>query len=113
MGLFSGILDAFTGGGSEARLKKGLELAKAGRPDAAIKIYDGLLEAAPNDDFRARVLLNRALAFHALSDDSQAENDLRVVIASNQVSEAVRVTAREKLARVQKRMLRGRSRTVS
>ncbi len=111
MGLFSRILGLFGGDNAEAQLKKGLDLAKAGKPDAAISLYDGLLEAATDADFRARVLLNRALAYHAMSDDAQAEQDLKLVLASHQATESVRAAAREKLARVQKRMLRTSDRT--
>ena len=106
MGLFSRILALFAGGDAESQLKKGLNLAKVGKPELAIKLYDGLLETAKDDDLRARVLLNRALAYHALSDDAQAEQDLKLVLACHQATENVRATAREKLARVQKRMLR-------
>ena len=106
MGLLSRILGLFAGDNAEGQLNKGLELARAGKPDAAIRIYDGLLEAATDADLRARVLLNRALAYHAMSDDAQAEHDLKLVLASHQATENVRATAREKLARVQKRMLR-------
>jgi tetratricopeptide (TPR) repeat protein len=106
MGFFSRILAVLTSGNAESQLKKGLELAKNGRPDAAIRIYDALLETAVGDDLRARILLNRALAYHAMSDDAQAEHDLKSVLACHQATETVRATAREKLARVQKRMLR-------
>jgi hypothetical protein len=104
--MFSRILSFFGGVNPERRLKHGLELAKAGKPDAAIKVYDELLEGAKDDDLRARVLLNRALAFHAMSDEGRAEHDLKLVIACHQASEGVRSTAREKLSRVQKKMLR-------
>jgi tetratricopeptide (TPR) repeat protein len=111
MGLFSRLLGLLAVGNAETRLQKGLELAKAGKPDAAIKIYDELLEAAKDDDLRARILLNRALAYHAMSDEGQAEHDLKSVLACHQASEDVRATAREKLARVQKKMLRTSDRT--
>jgi tetratricopeptide (TPR) repeat protein len=75
-------------GSPEARLKAGLDLAKAGKPDAAIKVYDELLEAAKDDDLRARILLNRALAYHAMSDEGQAEQVLKLVIACHQASAA-------------------------
>jgi tetratricopeptide (TPR) repeat protein len=111
MGMFSTILSLFSSRGPEARLQHGLELAKAGKPEKAIKVYDELLESAKDDDLRARTLLNRALAYHAMSDESQAEQDLKLVIACHQASEGVRATAREKLARVQKKMLRTSDRT--
>lgn len=106
MGMFSGILSLFGSRSPETRLKQGLDLAKSGKPEQAIKIYDELLESAKDDDLRARILLNRALAYHAMSDESQAEQDFKLVIACHQASEGVRTTAREKLARVQKKMLR-------
>jgi tetratricopeptide (TPR) repeat protein len=111
MGIFARLLILFGSGSLEARLKQGLDLAKAGKPDAAIKVYDELLERAKDDDLRARILFNRALAYHAMSDEGQAEHDLKLVIACNQASEGVRSTAREKLARVQKKMLRTSDRT--
>jgi hypothetical protein len=55
-------------------------------------------------------MLNRALAFSALSDDGHAERDLKSILANNQSPEAVKATAREKLTRVQKRMLRTQER---
>jgi tetratricopeptide (TPR) repeat protein len=111
MGIFSGILSLFNSASPEARLKHGLDLAKAGKPEMAIKVYDELLESAKDDDLRARILLNRALAYHAMSDESQAEQDLKLVIAIHQASEGVRAIAREKLARFQKAMLRTSDRT--
>ena len=111
MGLFANLAGLFSGGSHEFRLKKALELAKGGKPEAAIEIYDDLLARSTDEDLKARAMLNRALAYSALSDDGQAERDLKSVLANNQSSEAVKPTAREKLARVQKRMLRSQDRT--
>jgi hypothetical protein len=106
MGLVNRLMALFSGGSEESRLKKGLDLAKAGKPESAIAVYDALLASSQDDDLKARTMLNRALAFSALSDDGQAERDLKSLLASNQCPEAVKTTAREKLGRVQKRMLR-------
>ena len=112
MGLVNRLVALFSGS-EEKRLKQGMDLAKVGKPDAAICIYDAILANSKDNDLRARTLLNRALAYSALSDDGQAERDLRSLLANNQCPELVKTTAREKLARIQKRMLRVTDRSKS
>jgi hypothetical protein len=113
MGILSRLLALFSGGSDESRLKKGIEEAKAGRPEIAIEMYDALLAKSSDVELRSQTLLNRALAYSALSDDGQAERDLKLVLSTQQASDGVKSTAREKLARVQKRMLRTQDRSNS
>jgi tetratricopeptide (TPR) repeat protein len=111
MGVLRQFLSLFSGGTDGDRLKKGIDEAKAGRPEAAIVIYDRLVASSADADLRAQALFNRALAYSALGDDIQSENDLRSVMALNQASESVRNAAREKMARVQARVRRTQNRS--
>ena len=102
MGLFSGLSSLF-GGSEDARRVKGMDLAKAGQPEKAIEIYNGLIKSSSSDVVKARALFNRALAHSAMKNDDLAAKDLQDVLASPNLPENVQSAARSQLARVKKR----------
>ncbi len=105
MGFFDRLTNIFSSSGrGESALLKGVEHAKAGRPQEAVKVYDALLQDAETAAItRARALFNRALAHSALKNDSQAIADLKAVLALPNLPENVQSAARTQLARVSKR----------
>ena len=84
MGLVNRLMGLFSGGSEESRLKKGMDLAKAGKPESAIAVYDALLASTKDDDLKARTLLNRALSFSALvaARDCFAVSSFRAFLAN-------------------------------
>ena len=98
-----GILSSFFGGSEDSRLLKALELAKSGRPEKAIEIYDALLAKSSSDTVKARALFNRALAHSATKNDDLALKDLQTVLGMPNLPENVQTAARSQLARVRKR----------
>lgn len=103
MGILSTLTGLFTGGSEDSRLLKGMDLAKAGKPEKAIEIYNALLAKSSSDTVKARALFNRALAHSAMKNDEQAIKDLQAVLASSNLPENVQSAARSQLARVRKR----------
>jgi tetratricopeptide (TPR) repeat protein len=92
------------GGRNEAALHRGVQLAQAKQPEAALKIYDGLINSPSTDaELRAQALFNRALAYSMLKKDPLAIKDLTEVLAMPRLSENVRDAARSQLSRVKKR----------
>ena len=98
-----GLLSSLFGGSEDSRLLKALELAKAGKPEKAIEIYNALLAKSTSGTVKARALFNRALAHSAMKNDDQALKDLQEVLVSPNLPENVQTAARAQLARVRKR----------
>ncbi len=105
MGFLSRLANLFTKRGrNDELLNSGMEHAKAGRPQQAIKIYDTLVKSKlSSDTVRARALFNRALAHSSLKNDVQAIADLNEVLTLPHVPENVRNSAQDQLKRVRKR----------
>ena len=105
MSFFSRLANLFTKHGrNDELLLKGMEHAKAGRPQQAIEIYDTLVKSKlSSDTVRARALFNRALAYSSLKNDSQAIADLNELLTLPRVPENVQNSARDQLKRVRKR----------
>src|SRR5687767_1338571 len=105
MGLFQRFANLFSQKGRDDELLlKGMEHAKAGRPQRAVEIYDTLVKSkSSSDTLRARALFNRALAHSSLKNDLQAIADLNEVLTLPNVPENVRNSARDQLKRVHKR----------
>jgi tetratricopeptide (TPR) repeat protein len=105
MGILSRLAHVFNKTGrDDALLLKGIEHAKAGRPQEAVQVYDTLIKASSSSDtVRARALFNRALAYSSLKNDSQAIADLNEVLSLPNIPENVRSSARDQLNRVRKR----------
>lgn len=112
MSFFDRITGLFTKGGrEEALLMKGLEHAKAGRPEEALAIYNDLLTSpAIGTSVRARALFNRALAYSSLDNDDKALTDLQAVLALPNLQDNVQSAARSQMARVRQRSERERER---
>jgi tetratricopeptide (TPR) repeat protein len=98
-----GLLSSLFAGNEDSRLLKALELAKSGKPEQAIEIYNALLAKSTSDTVKARALFNRALSHSAMKNDEQAIKDLQGVLASPNLPENVQSAARTQLARVRKR----------
>lgn len=103
MGFLTSLTSIFTGGSEDSRLLRGVELAKGGKPEKAIEIYNTLLAKTSSDTVRARALFNRALAHSAMKNDELAIKDLQEVLTSSNLPENVQSAARSQLARVRKR----------
>ncbi len=105
MGFFDQIKGLFSRDArDESQLLKGLKHAKEGRPQQALAIYEALLkDGETSNTTRARALFNRALAYSAMKNDTQAECDLREVLAMPNLPENVQSAARTQLSRVKKR----------
>jgi hypothetical protein len=103
MGLFSSITSLFTSGGDDARLLKAMELAKGGKAEQALEIYNSILAKSSDDTVRSRALFNRALAHSSMKNDDLATKDLQDVLANPKTPENVQTAARSQLARVKKR----------
>ena len=103
MGFLSSLTGLFSGGSEDSRLAKGMNLAKAGKPEQAIAIYDALLATSSSDTVKARAKFNRALAYSSMKKDELAAKDLQDVLGMPNLPENVQTAARSQLARVRKR----------
>jgi tetratricopeptide (TPR) repeat protein len=103
MGFLSSLTGLFTGGSEDSRLIKGMDLAKAGKPEKAIEIYNALMTNSSSDTIKARAKFNRALAHSAMKNDELALKDLQEVLSMPNLPENVQSAARSQLARVRKR----------
>ena len=112
MSFFGQLANLFSRSGrDDTRLKQGMDLASAKRPDKAIGIYDSILGSkTANSTVRARALFNRALAHSSMKDDEKAIADLEGVASMGGAPENVRTAARNQLIRVRNRVERDRSR---
>ncbi|QDU26772.1 hypothetical protein ETAA8_18530 [Anatilimnocola aggregata] len=111
MGFLDQIKAIFYSPTEESRLKEAIALARTGSLEPAIRVYDALV-ASTNSDIRASALLNRALAYSAMDDESQTQRDLESLLALADVSATIKTAAREKLARIQARERRTQSQRV-
>jgi hypothetical protein len=97
-------------GRDEAALRRGLRLAQAKQADAALAIYNRLIDdSATSDEVRSQAVFNRALAHSMLKRDDLAVADLNALLAQPRLAENVREAARSQLARVKKRQGRDES----
>jgi hypothetical protein len=96
-------LSSLFGGSEDSRLLKALELAKSGKPEKAIEIYNALLAKSSNPTVKARAMFNRALAHSSMKNDDAAVRDLQEVLLMPNLPENVQTAARSQLARVRKR----------
>jgi hypothetical protein len=112
MGFLGQLANLFSRAGrDDNRLKQGMDLAHANRPDKAIDIYNELLNSKSTRPIvRARTLFNRALAHSALKNDAKAMADLEEVVASAAAPENVVSAARNQLVRVRNRIERIKTR---
>jgi hypothetical protein len=98
-----GFLSSIFGGSEDSRLLKALELAKSGKPEKAVDIYNTLLAKSTSDTVRARAMFNRALAHSAMQNDDAAIKDLQETLNMPNLPDNVQTAARSQLARVRKR----------
>lgn len=96
-------LSSLFGGSEDSRMLKALELAKSGKPEKALEIYNALLKNSKSDTVKARAMFNRALAHSAMSNDDAALKDLQDTLNLPNLPENVQTAARAQLARVKKR----------
>jgi hypothetical protein len=92
------------GGSAAAIHKRGM--AKAKREDWAGAITDYTLviaSASAPADLKGMAYINRALAFSHQGDSDEAESDLRAALTLPDTPDHIKATAKEKLARWEKR----------
>lgn len=98
-----GLLSSLFGGSEDSRLLKALDLAKSGKPEKALEIYNALLAKSTNVTVKARAMFNRALAHSAMQNDDAAIKDLQDTLSLPNLPDNVQTAARSQLARVRKR----------
>jgi hypothetical protein len=105
MSVFQRIMGMFTRNGrDEATLRRGIRLAQSKKPDAAVEIYDRLINThGTSEEVRTQAMFNRALAHSMLKHDDQAITDLNSLLAQPRLAENIREAARSQLIRVKKR----------
>jgi hypothetical protein len=105
MNLVKSLQQLFSGGsGASAHHKRGM--AKAKREDwaGAVLDYTAAIDSSNvSDDLKAMALFNRALAQSHLGQQDQAHADLHAALAIPDAPANIKMAAKEKLARWEKR----------